>query len=1053
MRLPSCSVTVLACLASGIFLHAQTVDTAILGRVTDPQGSVVPNASVKIVEASTHVERTTVTSAEGNFEVRYLVPGEYSVEVTAAGFRSERRTGLTIQIAQQARINFALQVGDVQQTMDVTAVAPLLQTETATLGSVVGTERTVNLPLNGRQFDDLAVLTPGVVVSDVDLHSSSTAGALISANGQRPIWDQVNVDGVSMVNNRHAYVNIFPSVDAIEEFKVQTGNFSAEYGVGAGANTNIQIRSGTNQYHGDAYDFLRNQDLDARNFFVPAPKPKSILKQNQFGATFGGPVVHNKTFFFTSYEGLRSIAESPSTSVVLTPAQRAGNFAGGSTITDPLNNSTPFPGNIIPSSRLDPVSTNIVNQYMPLPNSSGTTNYTGASLGDLTIHQGIARVDQYISPKDQLFAHVILGHRNFPDTNLNPNFQFTGDYSMSNYQVQYIHTFSPTLLNELRLGADLENVAQLSLRTNTNFTIESLGINGMLLGGPNGRPLARNEEGFPVISISGYLGMGDSTAASNLDNSRTTQLVDNVTVVRGVHTFKFGADIRHNMDEATTNNWPFGSMTFTSDIASNAAAAYMLGYPRTVLTPEGVPITGARQWRMGFYGQDDWKVTPKLTLNLGLRYDLYTIPHDANNITRTLDFSTSPPTFIPGPGQALDPLWYASHKNFAPRFGMAYSAPKGFVLRGGYGLFYYGGQFDNLNILQLNPPEAGSITLTNPTLPPLATIEYPIPAALYPANPFFNAVTLPPGRNHPNTYVQNWNLQLSHQLGPNDMIEVGYVGSKGTHVDTSMNNYNQPLPGPGDVQSRRPYPVFSGIRMEYYGVNTEYNSLQVHYEHRFVKGLSVTLAYTYSHLIDDAGNTINEGGCVCQTPSVTGNRDSSTTDQRNLLVVGYVWEIPFGKNLHGPAGGVLSGWSFNGIVTLASGNPFHIGEASDTQNNAGTWEYPNLVAGQAVGIANRGPSLWFNTAAFAPSLLQYGNTDRDPVVGPGTHTANLSLFKSFKMPFNEQHTLQFRAEAFNATNTPEFSNPGSSLGTSTFGVITSTKINNRILQFALKYRF
>jgi hypothetical protein len=357
-------------------------------------------------------------------------------------------------------------------------------------------------------------------------------------------------------------------------------------------------------------------------------------------------------------------------------------------------------------------------------------------------------------------------------------------------------------------------------------------------------------------------------------------LVDNLTIVRGVHTLKVGGDIRHNMDEATTNNWPFGSMTFTSDIASNAAAAYILGFPRTVLTPEGVPITGARQWRMGFYGQDDWKVTPKLTLNLGLRYDLYTIPHDVNNVTRVLNFSTTPPAFSPAPGQALSPLWYASHKNFAPRLGLAYNGPKGFVLRGGYGIFYYGGQFDNLNILQLNPPAAGSLTLTNPALPPLATIENPIPAALYPANPFFNAVTLPPDRKHPNTYAQDWNLQLSHQLGRNNMIEVGYVGSKGTHVDTSMNNYDQPPPGSSNIQASRPYPTFSAIRMEYYGVNTIFHSLQAHYEHRFTQGLSVTLAYTFSHLIDNAANTINEGGCVCQTPSVTGNRDSSVMDQR-----------------------------------------------------------------------------------------------------------------------------------------------------------------------------
>jgi len=690
---------------------------------------------------------------------------------------------------------------------------------------------------------------------------------------------------------------------------------------------------------------------------------------------------------------------------------------------------------------------------MPTPNTSGTTNYTGASLGDLTIHQGIARIDQYFGPKDQLFAHVILGHRNFPDTNINPNFHFTGDYSMSNYQVQYIHTFSPTLLNELRAGADLENVAQLSVRTNTNFTIESLGINGMLVGGPNGRPLKKSEEGFPIISISGYIGMGDSMAASNLDNSKTAQLVDNLTWVRGSHTVKVGADIRRNMDDATTNNWPFGSLTFTSDIAGNAAASYMLGFPRTVLTPEGVPLTGARQWRMGYYGQDDWKLTPQLNLNLGLRYDLYTIPQDVNSLTRTLNFSTNPPTFLPSPGQALTPLWHASDKNFAPRLGLAYNTPKGFIVRGGYGIFYYGGQFDNLNILQLNPPTAGSITLTNPTLPPLATIETPIPAALYPANPFFNAVTLPPDRVHPNTYAQDWNLQVAHQLGRNDMIEVGYVGSKGTHVDTSMNNYDQPAPGSGDIQSRRPYPVFSGIRMEYYGVNTIYHSLQAHYEHRFKEGLSITVAYTFSHLIDNAGNTINEGGCVCQTPSVTNNRDSSIMDQRQRFVAGYVWEIPFARNLHGLAAALSNGWALNGIITFAAGNPFHIGEASDTQNNAGTWEYPNLIPGQSVKIANPGPSLWFNTAAFSPSVLQYGTAMRDPVVGPGVHTADLSLFKTFKMPYSERQALQFRMEAFNSTNTPEFSNPGSSLGNSTFGVITSTRINNRILQFALKYKF
>ena len=354
-------------------------------------------------------------------------------------------------------------------------------------------------------------------------------------------------------------------------------------------------------------------------------------------------------------------------------------------------------------------------------------------------------MDQYIGPKDQLFAHLILGHRNFPDTDINPNFHFTGDYSMSNYQVQYIHTFSPTLLNELRAGADLENVAQLSIRTNTNFTIESLGINGMLVGGPGAVRCGRTRKASQSSASRATWAWGMSLAASNLDNSKTAQVVDNLTWVRGVQTIKFGADIRRNMDDATTNNWPFGILDFTSDIANNAAASYMLGFPRTAYTPEGVPITAARQWRMGFYVQDDWKVTPRLTLNLGLRYDLYPVPQDDNNVPGRSISPPIRPRFTRRRDSRSTPLWHASHKNFAPRLGLAYNAPAGFVVRGGYGIFYYGGQFDNLNILQLNPPTAGSLTLTNPALPPLATIENPIPAALYPANPFFNAVTLPAG--------------------------------------------------------------------------------------------------------------------------------------------------------------------------------------------------------------------------------------------------------------------------------------------------------------------
>lgn len=1038
--------------ASG-FLGGQSVDTAILGAVTDSAGAVVPGGAVTLTQAVNGLSRTAKTGADGTYEFRYLLPGEYAVEVKANGFGAERRSGVSIQLGQQAKINFALTVGAVQQTVEVNAAPPLLQTENASLGNVVGPERIELLPLNGRKFDDLAILTPGVQVYNPDLHSSSTDGSQIGGNGGRLIWGQVNVDGITMVNNRHNYVNLYPSIDAIQEFNVQTGNYSAQYGGNAGTSVNIQLKSGTNRFHGDLFDFLRNSAMDARNYFLPSPLPQNILKQNQYGATLGGPIVRDKTFFFLSYEGIRSIQQIPGTAVVLTPEQRRGDFSASTTpVIDPTTGAQ-FAGNVIPARFLNPVSLNIINKYMPLPNTSGSVNYAGAALGNLTVNQGIARVDHYFSQRDQLFVHYIRAFRNFPETDLNPNFTFTGTYPIDNLSAQWVHTFTPTLLNEFRAGFDRENVAQLSTLTNTGFTIQSLGINGLNVGGPNGRPLRSDEEGFPIINIAGYLGMGSDLAASNLDNSQTYQIVDNLTFVKGKHTLRLGGDIRKLYDNATTNNWPFGSMSFTSDISGDPAAAFMLGYPRTTLTPEGVPITKAREWRTALSLQDDWKVTPKLTLNLGARWDRFGVPTDVNGVTRTLDFSTSPPKFVPAPGQVLHNLWNITNKDVSPRVGFAYNPASNWVVRGGYGIFYFGGQFDNINILQLNPPAAGSLTITNPALNPIATIQNPVPAALYPTNPFFNAVTLPSNRNHPDTYVQNWNLVVSKQFGAN-VLDVGYVGNKATHSDSSFSNWNQPDPGPGDIQARRPYPSFARIRLEYYDANISYNSLQVHFERRLTKGLSFSAAYTWSHEIDNAQETTNSGGCGCQNPrDLSAERASGVYDQRHNLAFGYVWQIPLARNWTGAPGALARGWSFEGIITLTSGSPFDVRESFDSQNNDGIWERPNLVPGQPLAVSNQGPANWFNTGAFTPSVLMYGNSPRDPLVGPGTHVFNLTLMKRFHMPYHENHSLEFRAEAFNAFNTPQFSNPDPNLGDTAFGQVTSTKIDNRQMQLALKYIF
>lgn len=1042
----------LLCSCLALSAHAQTIDTAILGTVTDSTGAVLPNATVTVVSPATGIAKTAVTSAQGEFEVRFLTPGTYDVSVQSGGFAPQTQKGIVLQIGQQEKVNFSLSVSAQQQNIVVEGGQLLLQTENASLGTVIGPERTENLPLNGRKFNDLAILTPGVTVYNPDLHSSSTDGSAILANGGRVTWGQVNTDGITMVNNRHNYVNLYPSVDAIQEFKVQTGNYSSEYGGNAGSNVNIQLKSGTNEFHGDVFEFIRNDAVDARNYFIPAPIQKNVLKQNQFGATLGGPIVKNKTFFFVSYEGLRSIEAFPQTSVVLTQAQKSGDFsADGTTVINP-NTGQPYPGNMIPQSQLNPVSLNIANTYMPAANSSGSTNYAGSSIGDLSVNQYIARLDHNFNQNNQLFVHYIYAYRNFPNTDLNPNFKFTGTYPGQNIALQYIHVFTANLLNEVRAGANLEHVQQLSTLTNTGFTIQSLGINGMNVGGPNGRPLQPNEEGFPVMSISGYIGIGSDLAASNLDDSRTYQLVDNLSWTKGRHALTFGTDIRYLEDNATTNNWPFGQISFTGDISGDPAADFLLGYPKTTLTPEGVPITKGREWRSAEYVQDNWKIRPNLTINAGLRYDLFNPPLDVNGVTRTLDFSTSPPTFIPAPGLLLHNIWSISHKDFGPRIGFAYSPTSTLVIRSGYGLSYFGGQFDNINILQLNPPTAGSLTITNPNVNPIATIENPIPAALYPANPFYNAVTLTPDRKHPDLYLQTWNLTVSKQFGAN-VLDVGYVGVVGRNIDSSIKNWNSPPPGPGDIQSRRPFPTYARIRYPDYKGASSYNAMQIHFEHRLTHQLSFTAAYTLSHQLDNQANDSQNGGCGCQDPRNPHEWANGVADQRNDLAIGYVWQIPSLRSDQKLVKSLTSGWGFSGLMLFASGSPFDVEESIDSQNTDGIWERPTLVPGQKLTVPHRSTAAWFNVNAFTPSTYVYGNSPRNPLNAAATKEVTLSLMRNFKMWYAESQRLEMRFEAFNALNTPQFAAPDANLGDGTFGQVTSTRINNRELQLAAKYFF
>jgi Carboxypeptidase regulatory-like domain/TonB-dependent Receptor Plug Domain len=1027
---------------------AQTVDTAIIGTITDSSGAAIPGATVVVSSSATGIKKQAVTGSGGEYTINYLTPGNFDVTVSANGFRSAEQTNIVLQINQQARVNLVMGVAGQEQTIQVQGTQPLLQTEDASLGVVVGADSAANLPLNGRKFNDLAILTPGVTVYNPDNHSSSTDGSAISAYGSQVTWAQVNVDGVTMVNNRHAYINVYPSVDAIQEFKVLTGNAEAEYGGGAGTVTNIQLKTGTNTLHGDVFEFFRNTAMDARNFFLVAPVPKQVLKQNQFGGTVGGPIIKDRTFFFFSYEGLRSVEQSASLANVLSPAEENGDFSALLPSTQLFSPYTglPYPNNQIP---VDPVAQNIAQKYIPLPNTNQNgLNYAGVTSGNESVNQYLVRLDHKINDNNQLAFHFLYAFRNFPSSDLNPNFTYKGTYPIYNVGLQYVHTFNAAMVNELRLGTDLEHVKQLSTLAGTNFTAASIGINGFVQ--PNGQPWPPPDAGFPVFSSSDLIDIGDGTAASNLDASGTYQFVDNFTWTKGKHTLIFGADIRHNQDNATTDNTPYGQLNFNGSETGYDGADLILGVPSSVITPEGVPLTAARQWRDAWYFQDNWKATPKLTLNLGLRYDLWVPPHDNLDTSRTLNFGTSPPTVVDLP----NPIWKVTHKDFAPRLGVAYLLPHQFVVRAGYGITFFGGQFDNINILQLNPPTDPSFTLTNgytPANPPTATLQNPVSPSLAAANA--NVASLPMNDQHPDLYLQTYNLTVSKQFWSN-VIDISYVGVKGNHQDTSDENFNTgpPQPASGNVNANRPYPTFGTIRLiDFTGGASSYNGLNIHFEHRFTHQLEFTGSYSWSHLLDNQGTDINNGSSETQIPA-SKEWASGLTDQRNYLTIAFVWELPKFAGGNAAMRAVVNGWGINSIYQYISGSPLWVTQSVDGENNGNQNQRPDLVPGQPLHLAHRTNAEFFNTARFTEAIAHYGSAPRNAVTGVKNDPLTLAVKRVFPLPFEGQH-LDFRFEAFNALNHPQFAAPGVVQGSSTFGVITGTHTDNRDLQLALKYVF
>jgi hypothetical protein len=1080
----------------------QTTSTSILGNVTDPQGAAVSGAAVVARNVDTSVETRTVTTDTGDYTLPLLNVGTYEVSVEAPGFKRVTRSGILLQINERYRADFTLEVGAVTERVNVSAEAVALRTDEASVGGVVEQRRLVELPLNGRNVGNVAILNPGVQFGSRGGYDgiSGTGGGVpipgqtiaIVANGQREVNQHATLDGVVATEARVNTVPFSPSPEAMQEVQVLTGSYSAEYGFNSGAQLIMVMRSGTNDLRGALYNFLRNEKLDAEGYFQnyfnapgAARVPKTALRQNQFGGVLGGPVYipglyngRNRTFFMFNYEGRRRREPGAIfTGLVPTAEFRRGDFsallnrrnAAGQPLpaiqlVDPFSNPdnpTPFPGNIIPEARISPAARALL-QYWPqpqnaLPDPLTGVNFRNPGTNSIDDDQYFLKVDHAFSASDRVFARYATNLPSWFSIQANPNFSYLVTGRNNNLATQWLHMFSPTVINEARFGISESRSDSFNPRANTDFTLESIGIRGFNVLTDNNRALTAREVGIPSMNVAGFMGLAERDGGNGFDQNRLYQINDSLSLITGPHTFKVGGDYRRVTLFRGAANVPRGAFDFNNNVAGNSFAAFLLGAPTGTQSPEGLPLTDVLQHRMAFYFQDDWKATRRLTLNLGLRWEYNTAATDVRGLWRSAEWRNGlerPPEFVPAQIRTTYKFYDPQKTQFMPRIGIAYRVTDGWVLRSGFGIYYNVHQLNNYTILNLNPPLSGSSqyanTIRNNVFVPGSTIYgFTSPfGAVNPASPT-SANVLNTDNYQPK--VAMWSFDVQRRLPWDITLTVGYVGNKTSHLDNTVerNNPDPFIPtGPQDtIQSRRPVPFIidngiqrplTRIRFLDNGGNSWYNGLQSTVRKQFSSGFLYTLSYTYSKTLME-GYGRNEGdGINSNTYQNWRNRAAEKGrvgyDARHNAVMSFVWDVPapFGAT-KGFAGAVLSGWQTNGIISLRSGFPFTVSQGN-LINTGNAPVRPDRVASGK--LENRTVNQWFDPDAFrlvscvnasTPELCHFGNSGVGILEGPGFKNVDFSLFKNFRI--TERAKLQFRSEFFNLFNTPQFSVPNRSLNT------------------------
>lgn len=1107
----------------GMSAMAQVESGKVVGTVHDSSGAVLAGTKVTVTNVDTNVTHVVTTNDAGEYSVAELQPGTYTVVGEHEGFKKAQQTPFKLDVNQVVRVDLSLPVGSVNETMTVTAAEPLVESETSSIGQVIEQNRVNDLPLNGRDFVQLAYLSPGVnqgpqgTVQSGNIPENERGNGSIQANGLMATNNNFLLNGFDNNEQQIGFEVIQPSVDAIQEFKVQTSDFGADIGRG-GAVVNVVLKQGTNNFHGSLFEFLRNSAFDAKNYFDDPTAPIPPYKQNQFGGTFGGPIIRDKTFFFMDYQGTRIRQSQTDISTVPTLQERTGNFSdAGTPIFDPVT-GLQFPGNQIPScpsptggACLDSAGVNVLDVF-PAPNIANAgiaNNYRSNPVEQNNQDSFDIRVDHQLSLRNNMFATFSYGNVDAinpdPFPGLAGGGSFSGNINDKALSAGVSDAFAITnnVMNEFKLGYTRYVVDAVPFFYGQPIA-QQLGIPGINIAG---NPATG---GLPNITVSSLSAAGNQDWFPENLRENNFQLIDSVSITHGNHNFKFGGDVRLRRHGFFQTQNARGDMYFTGQFTGDATSDLAIGYVQSAFRDGQQGPFGMSWWEISSYGMDDWRVTPKLTLNLGLRWDIFTPMVEDHNRLANFDFTTGE-FVMPGmPNVSRSGNVELNIHNVAPRFGFAYTPwDNKTVVRGAFGIFFDQQANQNDTELAFNP--TGLFGSQSLLVPGSSTTPAMVLSSGFPTPLPYPTVADPSGRasaffmNNSTTYIEEWNFNIERQLMKDTVLQVAYVGTHAVHLAylRNLNQAIQPLDSNFEVcppvtppdpycsaglpsNFGRPYystvPSIAAIRTQGNDISSITHGLQVRLEKRFSANWSMLNSYTWQHTIGYSSEDESAGTSLepQNTHDMAAERGDVEPDYRHQFTSAWSYNLPFGPghrafSSDGPSRWLAAGWQLNGIIALYSGRAFTPYLSYDPTNTGSNGPRPDQVGnpynfsnattmgfnGGASGCPFTHQSIlcWFNPAAYAlPALAPgqtfatlFGDAHRGTLRGPSQYNVDFSVFKDFQI--SESKLLQFRAELFNIFNTPQFGDPNFAVDTAQAGSITNTVHSSRQIQLALKFAF